>query len=68
MLKVFDKIKLDSKLNNIKDEENSFPIGKNESNKEEYNMIPDYISDYKEQKEPTNVGTQKKIYSIKCII
>jgi len=64
MLKVFDKIELDSELNDIEDEENPFPIGEDESDEEEYNTIPDYISNYEEQEEPTNVGTRKKIYSI----
>ena len=64
MLKVFDKIELDSELNDIEDEENPFLMGEDESDEEEYDMIPDYISDYKEQEEPTNAGTQKKTYSI----
>src|SRR5439155_3957 len=65
---VFDKIELDSKLNDIEDEENLFPMSENESNKEEYDMILDYISDYEEQKEPTNAGTRKKTYSIRYIM
>ena len=56
MLKVFDKIELDSKLNNIKDEENPFLIGEDKSDKKEYNTILDYISNYEEQEETTNVN------------
>ena len=48
ILKIFDKIELDSKLNDIKNGENLFSISKDKSNEEEYNMIPDYISDYEE--------------------
>ena len=64
MLKVFDKIELNSKFNDIEDGENLFLIGKDESDEEEYDMILDYISDYEEQEEPANAGTQKKMYSI----
>ena len=64
MLKVFDKIELDSELNDIKDEENPFLMGEDESDEEEYDMILDYISDYEEQEEPTNISTWKKTYSI----
>ena len=48
MLKVFDKIELDSELNDIEDEENLSPMGEDESDEEEYNMILDYISDNEE--------------------
>ena len=32
-------------------------MGEDESDEEEYNMIPDYISNYEEQKEPANAST-----------
>ena len=36
MLKIFDKIELDSELNNIKNRENLFSMSKDEFNEKEY--------------------------------
>ena len=54
MLKVFDKIKLDSKLNEAKDKDILFPIFEDNIDNEEYNCLLDYISNFKEQEEIIN--------------
>ena len=54
MLKVFDKIELDSKLNEAKDKDILFPILKDNTNNEKYNYLLDYINNFKEQKEVIN--------------
>ena len=64
ILKVFDKIELDSELHDIEDKENPFLMSEDKSDKKEYDIILDYISNYEEQEEPTNTGTRKKTYSI----
>src|SRR5436309_9512544 len=64
MLKVFNRIELDSKLNEAKDKDILFPMFKDEMDDEEYDCLPDYISDFKEQKEVVNSLSWKKIYSI----
>jgi len=63
MLKVFDKIELDSEIISIEDEESPSLMGEDESDEDEYDTIPDYISDYEEKEEFANAGT-KKTYSI----
>ena len=48
MLKVFNRIELDSKLNEAKDKDIPFLIFEDKIDNEEYNYLPDYISDFKE--------------------
>ena len=54
MLKVFNRIELDSKLNEAEDKDILFPIFEDEMNNEEYDCLPDYISDFEEQEEVIN--------------
>ena len=64
MLKVFDRIELDSKLNEAEDKDILFPMFKDKIDDEEYDYLPDYISNFKEQEEIVNSLSQKKTYSI----
>src|SRR5205809_7427072 len=64
MLKVFDRIELDNKLNEAEDKDIPFPMFEDEMDDEEYDCLPDYISDFEEQKEVVDSLSQKKIYSI----
>ena len=54
MLKVFDRIKLDSELNKAEDKDILFSIFEDKIDNEEYNCLPDYINDFKEQEEVVN--------------
>ena len=54
MLKVFDKIELDGKLNEVEDKDIPFSMFENEIDNEEYNYLPDYISNFEEQEEVIN--------------
>ena len=54
MLKVFDRIELDGKLNKAEDKNILFSLFEDEMDDEEYNCLPDYISDFKEQEEVVN--------------
>ena len=64
MLKVFDKIELNSELNEAKDKDILFSILENNIDDKEYDYLPDYISDFEEQKEVINSLNWKKIYLI----
>ena len=54
MLKVFNKIELDGKLNKAKDKNILFLIFENEMNDEKYDCLLDYISNFEEQEEVIN--------------
>ena len=64
MLKVFNKIELDDKLNKAKNKDILFLIFENNTNNEKYDFLPNYISNFKEQEEVVNFLSQKKTYSI----
>src|SRR5436190_11362911 len=64
MLKVFDRIELDSELNEAEDKDIPFPMFEDETDDEEYDYLPDYISDFKEQEEVVDSLSRKKTYSI----
>ena len=64
MLKVFDRIELDSELNEAEDKDIPFPMFEDETDDEEYDCLPDYISDFEEQEEVVDSLSRKKTYSI----
>src|SRR5437773_5150409 len=68
MLKVFNKIELDSELNKAEDKDIPFPMFEDETDDEEYDCLPDYISDFEEQEEVVDSLSQKKTYSIGRIL
>ena len=51
MLKVFDRIELDGKLNEAEDKDIPFLMFEDKTDDEEYDCLPDYISDFEEQEE-----------------
>jgi len=54
MLKVFDRIELNSELNEAEDKDIPFPIFEDEMDDEKYDCLPDYINDFEEQEEVVN--------------
>src|SRR5205809_8086913 len=64
MLKVFDRIELDGELNEAEDKDIPFPIFEDKIDDEEYDCLPDYISNFEEQEEVINSLSWKKIYLI----
>ena len=64
MLKVFDRIELDGKLNEAEDKDIPFPMFEDETDDEEYDCLPDYISDFEEQEEVVDSLSRKKTYLI----
>ena len=48
MLKVFNRIELDSKLNKAEDKDILFPIFEDEIDNKEYDYLLNYISDFEE--------------------
>src|SRR5204863_9532797 len=64
MLKVFDRIELDGELNEAKDKDILFLMFEDETDNEEYDCLPDYISDFEEQEEVVDSLSRKKTYLI----